>query len=268
MRNATLLLLTAIVLFGCGTPTQNNQPTTNDPTQTTQVFKDKKLWVIYDNHYENHEASFIGSKQLITRNPGTYGVYVEGIVNDAKTGQKLIIGSSEVIMVNEDPRYRYQDKEFLAYMFDTVSNASLQKDIQEVINWVETYYPSQPFAQDKPFNRLPNFRSMKDSFDRSFKKRVVLERVRRAEMLNVAFENSAIKAIESFPNAHVIVGTAHMRITHMLCEKRGFALQSTSYNMTAEGFSSSLQLSIAKFLILPDSVYENIDTIFVAKFRK
>lgn len=269
MKSQKLLLTMFLFLASChsGEPEQSSNTT---PLPSTRVEKPKKLWVIYEVH-DQRQLSLDHSVNLIKENQGEYVVYLEGSQDDTSffSGQKFVVDGSTAILIKEDSKYRYADSAWLNYMFDTVSKKSMQMDKSAIVDWITKYYPNQRVAMDTPFWKLSQLRNMKDSFNRNYKNTEILTRLRAAELNNIAFENSAIAELSNYTNAHIIMGVAHMRIAHVLCDQKEYSLQKVNFTMDANFFYYSLNLPLVQYLVVPDSLYKSTAIIYpLPKFKR
>jgi len=257
---AIIVLASFMLLAACSSDnSENKQPTDNTQAVADSMSKIKKLFVIYENHEQRHMSDTL-SHSLLRKYPGVYAIYIEGTENDFANGQKMNEGLSSVTLFKEDPKYRRTDKKFLDYMFDRNAMFKHSLDLDTVVNWIAQNYPEFTIYADYPYWKLPVMVEMKDSFTRSFHHEKLIMRLAQAYRTDIIFENYVAKTIANYSNAHLIIGVAHARVTHLLCSERGYKLIGVYHpGMDDPMFSHYTYASVAKYLVLPDSVYQKTD---------
>ncbi len=237
----TVLVLSAILVgFAC---LQNKE-------------KPKKLYAIYES-YDQRELSNKESHKILEDYPDTYAIFCEGTVNDFDYGSEKYFGDSKVILFKEKPQWgRFSNKTFLDYMYDSIPERSHSRDVDTVIAWITRNSSVIEISPDQPLYENPEAVKIKKLFQEKFTDTAVLSRLRYAYVINTRFENEVIKTLASYPNAQVILGVAHARVTMMLCRHHGFTLVDVRHpGMTYEMYDYFLQSVLVKYLVLEDSVY-------------
>ena len=218
--------------------------------------KPKNLYAIYEMH-DQRSLSNRESRQLLEDYPGNYAIFCEGTVNNFADGQKMRIGESVVTLFKEKPQWgRFSNKKFLDYMYDSIPEKSHSRDVDTVIAWLAKNVSPIEISPDQPLYENPEAVKIKKLFQEKFTDTAVLSRLRYAYVISTRFENEVIKTLASYPNAQVILGVAHARITMMLCRHHGFTLVDVRHpGMTYEMYDYFLQSILVKYLVLEDSVY-------------
>jgi hypothetical protein len=227
-------------------------------TLMTYKKQKKNLYAIYENH-DARQASNRQSHMLLEDNPGEYAVFCEGIQNDFTDGQQMVFGVSKVTLYKEDPRWRFNRPDFLKYMYDSSSDKSHSRDMDSVVAWVSTHCPNITIFSDQLLSDNKQAVQAKKLFNQTFRDTAALARLRNAYVISTHFENQVIKKVADYDNVQLILGVAHARVTMMLCKHKGFRLVGVYHPaIDDQTYAFYMNAVLAKYLVLPDSVYNSI----------